>query len=175
VSFGWVGWCLGVCVCVCVYVCGVYVYVCMFVYVFCAFVGLGDKVHKMRGTYFKLIFWRFKRSFGRWTMSKKRRLYLYFTLFMLCIVIQLLQLKTTTCTLVPIFILQKLFHIFRIMKVHRQQVSCRMQSLWYMLHPSIYGTVLNHQCALHTGWSRYTDVEAVLCFREGGKQYEYCV
>jgi len=35
----------------------------------------------------------------------------------------------------------------------------------------IIGTVVNHQCVLCIGWSRYTTVEAVLSLGEVEKQY----
>jgi hypothetical protein len=54
-----------------------------------------------------------------------------FTLFIPCILVQILQLKPTKCTLVIILILLKFFYMFRPMKAHHQEVSCRIQALWY--------------------------------------------
>ena len=43
-----------------------------------------------------------------------------------------LQLKPTECTLVIFLILQKFFHAFRpTMKFHHQELSGRIQALWY--------------------------------------------
>jgi len=35
--------------------------------------------------------------------------------------------------------------MFRAMKVHHQEDNCGIQALWY---PSVYGTMVNHQCML---------------------------
>jgi len=49
------------------------------------------------------------------------------------------------------------------MKVHIREVSCRMQPLWYNIlsqYVRYYGE--SSICILYIGWSRYTEVEAVL-------------
>ena len=43
---------------------------------------------------------------------------------------KLLQVKPTKSILFKIFISQKLFHLFRTMKVRHQEVSCRIQAFW---------------------------------------------
>lgn len=45
------------------------------------------------------------------------------------------------------------------MKFHPQEVSCTTQSLIYIvLCPSVFGVMVNHQCVLYVGWSRYTEI-----------------
>jgi len=146
-------------VCVCVCVCVVHLLVWVIKCTTCA-------VHT---TYIKIIFWCFKQSVRWWTKSKKRRLYLYLTLLILCIVIILLQLKPTKWSLILIFISQKFFYMFRPWRFIVNKSAIEHNHCGIMLCPSLYGTVVNHQCVLYIGWSRYIALEAVLCLGEGAR------
>jgi hypothetical protein len=57
--------------------------------------------------------------------------FILFILFIPCILIKILQLNPTTYILVIILISQKFFYMFRAMKFHHQEVSCRIQALWF--------------------------------------------
>ena len=53
-----------------------------------------------------------------------------FTLFMPCVVIQLLQSQPTVRTPVIVLISQKLFYMFRATNVHHQEVCYSTEALW---------------------------------------------
>jgi len=53
--------------------------------------------------------------------------------------------------------------MFRAMKVHRQEVSCRTQASCYnVMSRCKNGTAVTHQYMLCTEWGRYRAVEAAL-------------
>jgi hypothetical protein len=88
-----------------------------------------------------------------------------FTLFIPCVVIQLVQLKPTKWTPVLILVSQNLFYMFCVTKVHHEEVSCTIQTLIYSDMSSVYGVMVNQQCVLYIRWSRYTEIVVMLLYK----------
>ena len=61
-----------------------------------------------------------------------------------------------------ILISQNNLYIFRAMKYHHQDVSSRIQAIWYNIMFKYMSVLVNYQCVLYIRWSRYSVVGAIL-------------
>ena len=48
------------------------------------------------------------------------------------------------------------------MQIDHQDVSCRIQAIWYNIMSKCMSVLVNYHCVLYIRWSRYRAVEAVL-------------